>query len=181
MKPASFILLAVVIIALISAQFIIESTEITNMKAELSKQRAGNPAVLDSLRTAIAPGLGEYMMSIQQHHAKLWFAGINSNYELASYEIGELDELFENVARIYPKHDSLDMTPIIQTIRAKHLADVDTVIARHGTADQFRISFDQLNQACNGCHAAAQHRFIHIQPPTTPPATNQTYLSTGLE
>ena len=38
------------------------------------------------------PGLGELMSIIQLHHAKLWFAGTNENWELASFEMDEIRE-----------------------------------------------------------------------------------------
>src|SRR5262245_44825310 len=38
------------------------------------------------------PGLGEFMSSIQTHHGKLWFAGINENWELADFEMNEIAE-----------------------------------------------------------------------------------------
>ena len=40
----------------------------------------------------LAPGLGEYMTTIQLHAGKLWFAAKASNWELADYELDELKE-----------------------------------------------------------------------------------------
>jgi hypothetical protein len=36
----------------------------------------------------LAPGLGEYMTTIQLHAGKLWFAAKASNWELAAYNCG---------------------------------------------------------------------------------------------
>ncbi|MGH2563654.1 MAG: hypothetical protein ACRDE5_04015, partial [Ginsengibacter sp.] len=49
---------------------------------------------LHKMMAEYAPGLGEIMGGIQMHHAKLWYAGINDNWELAQYEIDELKERF---------------------------------------------------------------------------------------
>ena len=42
---------------------------------------------IDSLQQQLdktyKPGLGEFMTGIQMHHAKLWFAGQNQNWQLA--------------------------------------------------------------------------------------------------
>ncbi len=58
-------------------------------------------AQVDSLNTQLAhtykPGLGEFMMGIQVHHAKIWFAGKNQNWKLADFEIGEIKETLEDV------------------------------------------------------------------------------------
>jgi hypothetical protein len=42
-----------------------------------------------------APGLGEYMTTIQLHAGKLWFAAKAANWELAEYELDELKETME--------------------------------------------------------------------------------------
>jgi len=56
---------------------------------------------IDSLRHQLSetytPGLGEFMSGIQIHHAKLWFAGISKNWELADFEIKEIREANENI------------------------------------------------------------------------------------
>ena len=41
------------------------------------------------------PGLGDYMTTIQLHVGKLWFAAKASNWELANYELDELEETME--------------------------------------------------------------------------------------
>src|SRR5262249_41193919 len=51
-------------------------------------QRASPTAVAE----AYTPGLGELMTLQQMRHAKLWLAGQAGNWELASYELDELDE-----------------------------------------------------------------------------------------
>ncbi|HMC85687.1 MAG TPA: hypothetical protein VKI61_09180, partial [Chitinophagaceae bacterium] len=56
---------------------------------------------IDSLEKKLSqtykPGLGEFMSSIQIHHAKLWFAGENQNWQLAEFEIGEIKEALEGI------------------------------------------------------------------------------------
>lgn len=174
MKSSYFIVLAIAIIALISVEFIIETTEIGNLHAELEASQRHSAATADSLR-GMAPGLGEYMMAIQQHHAKLWFAGVNGNWGLASYELGELDELFADVIQYYPMHDSIMLAPVVHSLRAFQLATLDSAVARRGEGDSFKTAFIALNAACNNCHKATGHPFLRIQPPTAPSATNQEY------
>ena len=43
----------------------------------------------------LAPGLGEYMSTIQLHVGKLWFAAKANNWGLAQYEVDELKETME--------------------------------------------------------------------------------------
>ena len=46
------------------------------------------------------PGLGEIMTLQQLRHIKLWFAGRAGNWPLADYEVGELNEGFEDVSKL---------------------------------------------------------------------------------
>lgn len=48
----------------------------------------------------LAPGLAEYMTTIQLHAAKLWFAAKASHWELAAYELHELEETMETVIKL---------------------------------------------------------------------------------
>lgn len=61
-------------------------------------------AKIDSLQARLddtyKPGLGEFMMGIQEHHAKLWFAGINKNWQLANFEVHEIGETLDDVKNI---------------------------------------------------------------------------------
>ena len=67
-------------------------------------------AVLADAQTAkepYEPGLGEFMTATQLRHAKLWFAGKNSNWDLAAYEIDEIKEGLEDAQRQFPTHDGI--------------------------------------------------------------------------
>ena len=58
---------------------------------------------IDSLQTEVnnsyKPGLGEFMSQIQMHHAKLWFAGKEENWQLANFEIGEIQEALDDIPK----------------------------------------------------------------------------------
>ena len=47
-------------------------------------------AAAQSAKEPYNPGLGEFMTATQLRHAKLWFAGKDSNWDLAAYEIDEI-------------------------------------------------------------------------------------------
>jgi hypothetical protein len=120
------------------------------------------------------PGLGEFMMASQMHHAKLWFAGSAGNWDLAAYELDELREGFDDAARLYPKHKDIPVGAMIQQNLGAPLNELGKVIDSKNL-DDFKLSFDRLSAACNTCHAGAAHEFIRIARPTQPPATNQIY------
>ena len=58
---------------------------------------------IDSLQSKLdnsyKPGLGEFMSQIQIHHAKLWFAGKYKNWELAGFEVGEIQEALDDIPK----------------------------------------------------------------------------------
>lgn len=56
---------------------------------------------IDSLENKLAktykPGFGDFMGNLQTHHSKLWFAGQNENWDLADFELHELEEAIEDI------------------------------------------------------------------------------------
>ncbi len=57
------------------------------------------------------PGLGEIMSVIQQHHAKLYYAGSLENWELADYQLDEIKEGLEDAAKYHPQFKTV-ITPL---------------------------------------------------------------------
>ena len=47
------------------------------------------------------PTLGDIMGATQLRHFKLWYAGELRNWELASYELGQIEDSLINAARLY--------------------------------------------------------------------------------
>jgi hypothetical protein len=113
------------------------------------------------------PGLGEIMALQQMRHIKLWFAGSAANWPLADYEIGELEEGFEDVGKllgpdIVAQHVGAPISALHKAVDAKD---------RPG----FISAFDKLSAGCNACHHALDHGFIAIQRPASLPYSNQSF------
>ena len=63
------------------------------------------------------PGLGDLMtMTVQPRHIKLLLAGHEQNWPYAKYELKELNEAFERVARAVPRYKGLPMGGMIDVI-----------------------------------------------------------------
>jgi hypothetical protein len=129
---------------------------------------------VDSLKSQISetykPGFGEFMTYIQAHHAKLWFAGQNENWQLADFETHEIMETVENIKKyetnrteakligwISPMLDSVNMS-----IQQKNLIF-------------FRKSFSSLTNTCNLCHKAAKFGFNVVKIPESQIFSNQDF------
>ncbi len=123
---------------------------------------------LRELKEKYKPGLGEIMAGIQMHHAKLWFAGINNNWKLATFEMDEIKEMLEatketerpelkNLPMIFPAMDS-----------------VSTSIQQQNQP-AFKKNFQLLTASCNSCHNASHFEFNVITIPSAPPVSNQDF------
>jgi hypothetical protein len=116
---------------------------------------------------AMVPGLGEIMTLQQLRHIKLWFAGHAGNWPLADYEIGELNEGFEDVNKLLGG-DTVD-----KAVGAPIQALQKAIASKDRAA--FTAAFDQLTAGCNSCHHTLDHGFIAIQRPTSLPYSNQNF------
>ncbi len=85
MKPVSAALAATAMLAALTAN--------AQDKPTQPAQEAVPPATSEPYR----PSLSEIMALQQMRHIKLWFAGRANNWPLANYEIGELNDGFDDV------------------------------------------------------------------------------------
>ena len=120
------------------------------------------------------PGLGEFMTATQLRHAKLWFAGKNSNWDLAAYEIDEIKEGLEDAGKLHPTFDNVPVADMIKSIIEPRIGRLEKAVEAKNSA-QFVAAFDELTAGCNSCHAGAGKPFIRIQRPTELPVSNQNF------
>ncbi len=126
--------------------------------------------------TGWVPDLGDLMLQQQMRHAKLWFAGEAGNWKLAAYEIAELREGFEEIARLHPTHKDAPV-PIDQAIETIIKEPVDNLSQAIAKADRkaFEEAFDNVTAGCNGCHEATDYGFSVLQRPKSNPFPNQNF------
>lgn len=116
------------------------------------------------------PGLGEIMSGIQMHHAKLWYAGINNNWDLSDYEVKEIRELLETAKQVETDRKEVADIPMIYD-------NLDSIAAaiRQKDLQAFKNTFQSLTSTCNTCHRAVNFGFNKVIIPTAPPVTNQDF------
>jgi hypothetical protein len=119
-----------------------------------------------------APGLGEYMTTIQLHAGKLWFSVNASNWDLAGYELDELKEAMEASKALNAEKNGVKVSPVLDAVLQSQVAQLEDAI-KHKLKSEFLKSYDATLGACNGCHSEAGVKFIHIVRPSAPPVTNQ--------
>ncbi len=120
----------------------------------------------------LAPGLGEYMTTIQLHVGKLWFAAKAANWDLAIYELHELEETMEVVKKLNAEKNGVKISGVMDAVLRTQIAQLEQTIKRKNPGE-FQKAYDETLSACNGCHSESGHKFIQIVRPTVPPVTNQ--------
>ena len=129
---------------------------------------------IDSLKLEInnsyKPGLGEFMLTTQMHHAKLWFAGINENWPLANFETMEIKETLDNAVKYLPERIETKDIPMIYPA-------LDSLQASINKKDlkKFTDNFKVLTETCNNCHRTVNYQFNVIKVPTSEPVSNQEF------
>ncbi len=129
---------------------------------------------VDSLETQLLnsykPGFGDLMSSIQNHHSKLWFAGINHNWKLADFEVHEIIELLDDIKEYQGKREEtkeIDMVnPALDKIK-------NAVNNKNLTS--FKSSYKQLTNSCNQCHKITKFEFNIVKIPTKQIFSNQEF------
>ena len=128
-------------------------------------------AAAQSAKEPYNPGLGEFMTATQLRHAKLWFAGKDSNWDLAAYEIDEIKEGLEDAARLHPNFDGVPVADMIKSIINPRIEDLKGRLQQGASPSLSSPSTNLLAVAI----AATRQPTIHIQRPTAPPLTNQNF------
>jgi len=124
------------------------------------------------------PGLGEIMGVIEQHHAKLCYAGTNANWPLATYELNEIQESLEDAMNLYPspfKNVTVPLPKIIPAMTKATVAGVQQAI-QHKDEKSFVQAYQALSGSCSSCHSAEHHPFIKIKSPEPGMFTDQEFV-----
>jgi len=129
---------------------------------------------IDSLEKKLAntykPGFGEFMSSIQVHHAKLWFAGQNQNWELADFEMHEIAEAIDAIKEYQTEREESKKVDMLKPA----LDAVNDAIQKKDSV-LFNSSYLLLTNTCNNCHKAVNFGFNVVKVPETPPFSNQAF------
>jgi phosphoenolpyruvate carboxylase len=146
---------------------IISCSDNSNQLSELQSKVTELQKKVDE---AYKPGLGEFMSNIQVHHAKLWFAGINQNWELADFEIHEIKESFDDIRKYQSDMEETKMILIINPA----LDSLENAIEAKNVL-LFKDRFTTLTNTCNSCHEAVKFEFNKVKIPDSPPFSNQVF------
>ena len=155
-------------------KFLLFLIALSILGCQQSESKSALQKELDSLQIVLKnsykPGLGEFMSQIQVHHAKLWFAGKNENWELANFEIGEIQETLNDIPKYCSDRPEVKSLGMI----SEPIYNISNAIKKKDEK-KFQNDFKILTATCNDCHKETNHAFNLIKIPDVPPVSNQVF------
>ena len=139
---------------------------------EIQQMQARIDSLQNELKNAYRPGLGEFMLGFQLHHAKLWFAGQNQNWPLADFEVHEILESLSDIRQFCQDRPEVKAIGMIDPA----IDSVNNAIQQKNPS-LFKSSFYLLTNTCNNCHKATNHGFNVVTIPNNLPVVNQDFKS----
>jgi hypothetical protein len=119
------------------------------------------------------PRLGDIMSAVQSRHIKLWFAGKAGNWELAAYELRQLEAGLMEAATLYTGIPATNVTTM--TKPAQSIADA--IEAKDSR--RFAKAVGEFTGGCNACHRSIGRGFIIMRVPTESPFSDQVFPPQG--
>lgn len=111
-----------------------------------------------------APGLGEVMIGIGRRFETAGRAALANRFELAEFEVGEIQEAFEDdVPHASPPKEG--PTAHIAPMAADFVRTIVPELKRAAAAKDsagFGRAFQSASAACNSCHTASAKAFIQV-------------------
>jgi hypothetical protein len=112
--------------------------------------------------------LAIYMGELQHHTHKLDLAIQSENPALADFYLHEVEEVAEQIERLFPQHEGHRVGDLARAILEPQLVALRTTLERSNWAES-RTGFSSLIAGCNQCHSATSHEFIRIEATTANP------------
>jgi cytochrome c553 len=114
--------------------------------------------------SADAPGLGEVMVQVGRRFETAGKAASANRFELAEFEVGELEELFEgDVPRAkLPKEGPTAQIPALAKAFLTTAPPELSKAAASKDPAAFATAFQHAAALCNACHQSAAKGFIQV-------------------
>jgi hypothetical protein len=124
---------------------------------------------------AVTPDVGQTMLSIQIHFAKLYYAAEARNWDLARFEREEIVEDLNTVVALKPEENGVSLVGIIGAFTNSPTGPLSSLKDAFDVSDRplFRKAYQESILMCNACHQSTGRPFIVVTIPTNPPVFNQ--------
>lgn len=140
---------------------------------------AGPAAAQTPVQPDYHPSMGDLMtMAVQPRHAKLGLALQARNWAYAAYEVDELKNALNRVARTTPTSKGQDMASIIAS-GIKEPLETAAAAIKAKDAVGFGKAYAQITAACNACHTTLGREYVVIRAPAASTFSNQNFAAPG--
>lgn len=103
-----------------------------------------------------------YQMGFMHTYSeKLYFAGLEENWELADIYSHELEEVSEAIIAANDIDDEINRSRLLETMLLPQLEAVESAIDNRDL-DAFKRNYQTMINTCNQCHQAANYGVIKI-------------------
>lgn len=124
------------------------------------------PPACVGTQSAERPGsrYGALMAEVGQRFERLGRAAVARRFDLAEFERGEIEELFEeDLPKAEPPRESagVNLAGVADAFRQTNLPDLKTALDAKDPAT-VKAAYSRAAETCNGCHRASGHAFVEI-------------------
>jgi hypothetical protein len=113
---------------------------------------------------SMSPSYGAAMSDVGRRFEVLGRALVGGRFELAQYELGEIEESFTGTlphAQL-PREGHPEVLPaLVQTFSQAAIPDLRQALSTRNAA-QSASAFGRMGKTCNECHLASGHVFIEV-------------------
>lgn len=120
----------------------------------------------------VTPSLSQIMTGLQLDAARLYYAADATNWPLAQYEAGVIENTLAEVPVIRPQDNGVPLGAVINAFKNSQWTTLKEAVANQDLG-AFQKSYKEMVFICNACHQATGRPFIQITVPTQPPVPNQ--------
>jgi len=118
--------------------------------------------------------LAEPMGQMLQFMDKLYFAGKEENWELASFYLHEIEEQAESIVEADIQEGGVNLSHLVDGMLVPQVEALEQVVEGEGRIE-FESAYRGLVDKCNACHEGTKHHFIRIKVPEKSMFTNQQF------
>jgi len=137
-----------------------ESESIDALKVEIERLKG------------IVPAQAVAMTQVAYNFGNLWFAVHAENWPLAQFYFNETRTRMRWAMRIVPvrriSRGEVALEPLLAALEANQLAALERAVGARDV-ERFESAYQDVMNACEGCHAASEKAYLRLQVPERPP------------
>ena len=123
------------------------------------------------------PSLADLMtLAVQPRHIKIGLAGQARNWRYLTYEVDELKNAFNRIARTVPTYSNQPLEPVIGARIRPQIEQLEAAVKAQD-ARRFDSAYADLTDACNTCHKALMKDWIVIRAPNAQSYPDQVFAN----